>query len=348
MARWTVYLARAASNLEHHLDRLKQWQERFDHDAIVVFPYLTYGTTKRLWIKGRVLEQIDIHSTVSDSGWRNLRNNLKRFSTDEIAGARLRVTFHGQNWELSSDEEGFFESWLELTNPCEARLHTLSLTLLSPIRKTQSHFNFVASVLIPSEKARFGIISDIDDTILVSDATHKRLAAQNMLFKNAFTREAFSGVAQFYQQLHQDKNPIFYVSSSPWNVYDVLLQFLELHDIPMGPLLLRDWGLTPEEILPLEHTKHKRASIEHILNTYPDLPFLLLGDSGQEDPEIYQQTVEAFPGRILGVYIRDVTGLERKQSIEAIAHTISRQGSFLELSHDSELMLKDAKARGFV
>jgi phosphatidate phosphatase APP1 len=201
---------------------------------------------------------------------------------------------------------------------------------------------------VPSEQARFGIISDIDDTILKSDAINKRKAAQKILFGNAFSREAFEGVAKFYQALHQEKNPIFYVSSSPWNVYDVLLQFLELNDIPMGPLLLRDWGLSPEEILPTNHAKHKLAMIRQILHTYPALPFLLLGDSGQEDPEIYSQIVSEFPKRIVGIYIRDVTGQERKRRIETLAKGVSEHQSFLELSHESITMMKDAKTRGLI
>ena len=349
MARWTAYLARATSNLEHRLDKIKQWREHFDDDALVVFPYLTYGTPNKLWLKGRVLEVPNVQSvSANDSRWRNLRNSLKRFSSDEIQGARLRVVFRGQSWEIDSDEEGFFETWLELASACEAKIHSLHLELLSPIRQEQIHLDFIANAIVPSEQARFGIISDIDDTILKSDALSKRKAAQKILFGNAFTREAFEGVAKFYQALHQEINPMFYVSSSPWNVYDVLLQFLELNAIPMGPLLLRDWGLSPEEILPTNHAKHKLSMIRQILHTYPALPFLLLGDSGQEDPEIYSQIVQEFPKRIMGIYIRDVTGQERKRSIEALAKSVSGNQSFLELSHESMTMMGDAKARGLI
>ena len=349
MARWSTYLARAASNLEHRFDKIKQWRERFDEDALVVFPYLTYGTPNKVWLKGRVLEVSSVQNvSATDSRWRNLKNSIKRFSSDEIKGARLRAIFRGQSWEIDSDQEGFFETWLELSSPCEAKIHNLHLELLSPIRPEQKHLNFTANTIVPSEQARFGIISDIDDTILKSDALSKRKAAQKILFGNAFTREAFEGVAEFYQALHQEINPVFYVSSSPWNVYDVLLQFLELNDIPMGPLLLRDWGFSADELLPVHHAKHKLAMIRQILETYPDLPFLLLGDSGQEDPEIYSQIVSEFPKRIVGIYIRDVTGQERKRSIETLAKTVTENQSFLELSHESITMMKDAKARGLI
>ncbi len=349
MARWNSYLARAASNLEHRLDKIKQWRERFDDDALVVFPYLTYGTPNRLWLKGRVLEVLSIQpAAANDSRWRNARNTLKRFSSDEIQGARLRAIFRGQSWEIDSDEEGFFETWLELSSVCEAKLHNIQLELISPIRPEQTHLNFTASIIVPSEQARFGIISDIDDTILKSDSTSKRKAIQKILFGNAFTREAFADVSTLYQALHQGINPVFYVSSSPWNVYDVLLQFLELNDIPMGPLLLRDWGLTPEEILPTHHAKHKLSMIQQILNLYPDLSFLLLGDSGQEDPEIYNQIVDEFPQRILGIYIRDVTDAKRKLSIEPIAQNIAKKDCFFRLLENTREIMEDAKARGLI
>lgn len=348
MTRWTTYLTRVSSNFETHLDKLKKRSEHHDDDALVIFPYLTYGTSQKLWLKGRVLEASDIQVSATDSRWRNLKNTLKRFSSDEVSGASLKLMFRGQSWMLRSDEEGFFETWLELSFPCEAKLHRVNIELLSPIRKEQIHLNFAASVMVPVESARFGIISDIDDTILKSDATSKRKAAQKILFGNAFTREAFDGVAEFYQALHQDQNPIFYVSSSPWNVYDVLLQFLEVNNIPMGPLLLRDWGLSAEEILPTQHSKHKLSTIRQILDTYPHLPFLLLGDSGQEDPEIYRDIIQAFPKQVLGVYIRDVTGATRKQSVEGIAREVTDSGHFMLLDSSSKGMMDDARARGFI
>jgi phosphatidate phosphatase APP1 len=349
MAGWAAFLARVSSDVERRLDKVNHWREHFDTDPLVIFSYLTYGTMHTLWLKGRVLEAYDIKpASKTDSPWRNARNTFKRFSSDEISGATLKAIFRGQSWQLTTDEEGFFEHWLELSTPCEPKLHSVQLELLSPLRPEQTQVHFTASVMVPSVSSSFGIISDIDDTILKSDATRKRKAAQKIIFGNAFSREAFDGVAAFYQTLHQDVNPVFYVSSSPWNVYDVLLQFLELNTIPMGPLLLRDWGLSADEILPSNHVKHKLSTIRQILQTYPDLPFLLMGDSGQEDPEIYKQIVKDYPSRILGIYIRDVPGAERKQDLETIAKAVSEQGVFMKVTSDSLEMMDDAKARGFI
>ena len=84
-------------------------------------------------------------------------------------------------------------------------------------------------------------------------------------------------------------NPFFYISKSPWNLYAPLVEYLEVQQ-PLGPLLLRDFGLRPEK-------EHKRKAIEEILATYPKLKFILSGDSGEEDPEIYSAVVHRHPDR---------------------------------------------------
>jgi phosphatidate phosphatase APP1 len=127
----------------------------------------------------------------------------------------------------------------------------------------------------------------------------------------------FAGVKEFYKALQLGRNgkrnnPFFYVSSSPWNLYDLLTDFMDLNEIPAGPLLLRDFGLNDEKT-PSGHMGHKFKEISNILNAYPQLPFVLIGDSGQEDPKIYHEVVKKFPGRIAAIYIRDVQLKDREK-----------------------------------
>jgi phosphatidate phosphatase APP1 len=129
--------------------------------------------------------------------------------------------------------------------------------------------------------------------------------------KNAHTRTPFPGVSAFYKALQKgtdgiESNPFFYVSSSPWNLFDFLQELLQIHHIPKGPLMLRDIGLSRTQLIAGSHSEHKLEQIRHILATYSQLPFMLIGDSGQEDPSIYLQIVQEFPGRILMIFIRDV------------------------------------------
>ena len=175
-----------------------------------------------------------------------------------------------------------------------------------------------------STQTRVGIISDVDDTILQTFATNLLRVAQLTFLQNAKMRLAFPGVAAFYQALQvgadgQQDNPIFYVSSSPWNLYGLLTEFMALHDIPAGPLCLRDLGIDEDKLITTGHGSHKIEHIEQILTTYPTLPFVLIGDSGQKDPEVYAKIARRFPERILAIYIRDVTEDKRDAEVVGIS-----------------------------
>ena len=90
------------------------------------------------------------------------------------------------------------------------------------------------------------------------------------------------------------------------------IDFLDINDIPEGPLLLRDFGLDANKES-ADHMGHKSKEIKNILLAYPHLNFVLIGDSGQEDPKIYREIVKTFPGRILAIYIRDVQLADREK-----------------------------------
>ena len=146
----------------------------------------------------------------------------------------------------------------------------------------------VAHVLVPSPDAAFGVISDIDDTIVHTNAT-SLLGMARSIIRNAASRLPFEGVADLYRALHVERNPIFYVSSSPWNLYELLHDFMEINGIPHGPMFLQDWGIDESTLILASHTEHKLAQIQTLVDYYPELKFVLIGDSGQHDPEIYLQ-----------------------------------------------------------
>src|SRR5690606_27345865 len=144
--------------------------------------------------------------------------------------------------------------------------------------------------------AEYGIISDIDDTIMRTGATSLLESGRNVLLNNAHTRIPFHGVSQFYKTLQLGRNgkrnnPFFYVSSSPWNNYDLLYHFLELNERPEGPLMNRDIGIDDSKLGHSEHMSHKYKEIENILIPYSKRNFILIGDSGQEDAAIYRDVV---------------------------------------------------------
>jgi phosphatidate phosphatase APP1 len=299
-------------------------------DPVIILPYLGYGTSRRLTVCGRVLEDEGfLPAAAADRRWRNLISFYKRLESDEVAGARLRARGH----ETRTDAEGYFR--FEIPVKAKPGWQEVDLELLDP-----PHVKASARVLIPSARARFGVISDIDDTVVRSQVTNKLRMILTVALSNARTRAPFPGVAAFYRALHGGVNPFFYVSKSPWNLYAPLVEYLEVQGLPQGPLLLRDFGWRSQK-------NHKLKMIEEILTTYPKLPFVLIGDSGEHDPEIYADIVQRFPKRIRAVYIRSVDP-RRISAIEKLAREIAKTGCQLILAAEAEPAAAHAAAGGLI
>ena len=143
---------------------------------------------------------------------------------------------------------------------------------------------------------------------------------------------------------------MLYVSRAPWGMYDMLGEFFRQHEVPVGPVLfLREWGLSWRHPLPRKAEDHKRELISHMLALYGNLPFVLIGDSGQHDPEVYAKIVSDHPGRILAVYIRNVSrDAGRIVEIKRLAASIAAAGSSLVLAANSAAMTKHAVSLGFI
>jgi phosphatidate phosphatase APP1 len=333
MRRSVRTLTRLISEVESAVDWVR-FRHRRDGPFRIV-PYRGHGTTDTLYVRGRVLEGKAIPpASEHDSAWRNLANTVRRLETDEVPAARVRVLAGEATMETVADEEGYFEFALDAHTFTGGRevWRAVDLELLDPVAKDGSACKSVARVLVPPEQSKFGVISDIDDTVVKTDVTNLLRMLRLVFLTNAWTRLPFEGVAAFYRALHrgdagETTNPIFYVSSSPWNLYDLLHEVFEVHGIPAGPLFLKDYGIAREVLLSLGHREHKLRSIEHILETHPGLPFVLVGDSGQQDPEIYYEVARRYPGRIRVVYIREVSvGEARDAELKAITAEMARLG----------------------
>ena len=299
-------------------------------DPVIVLPYLGYGTARKLTVRGRVLQDEGFAPAAdADTRWRNLVAFYKRLESDEVPRARLRAC--GQ--ETLTDAEGYFR--FELAAKAKPGWHDVEIELLHPWNAKA-----VASVLVPSPRARFGVISDIDDTVVRSNVTSKLRMILTVALSNSRTRAPFAGVAAFYRALHAGVNPFFYVSKSPWNLYAPLIEYLEVQGLPQGPLMLRDFGFRTEK-------QHKRKAIEDILQTYPKLPFVLSGDSGEQDPEIYADIVHRFPKRVRAIYIRSVSP-KRVGEIEKLAREVAKTGCQLVLGTEAVAAAAHAAAEGLI
>jgi phosphatidate phosphatase APP1 len=325
---------------------------------IQIVTYRSYGTPLRLYVKGRVLVDKGItQSEETDTTWQNLLNMYRRFESDEIPNARVQLTLQEQTHTITTDAEGYFVLNIEPKEPLELEdiWHPIDIELVeAPVSNFERGVKETAYVLVPPLDAEYGIISDIDDTIMRTGATSLLESGRNILLNNAHTRIPFHGVSKFYQSLQLGRNgkrnnPFFYVSSSPWNNYDLLYHFLELNDIPQGPLLLRDFGIDETKLGHSDHMSHKYHEIENILITYPKLNFILIGDSGQQDASIYREVVKNYPGRIMAIYIRDVEIPKHAQKVEKIFDEFKQDGNVdMLLVKDTAAAAEHAAKNGFI
>jgi len=335
-------------------------------DPIQVLPYRGFGTAGRLELAGRVLEDEGGRSQGrDDSLWLNVLATWKRMESDEVPGARVVARLGGQSWEAVSDGEGYVRWEIEPPPEVAAALAgggwvdvEVEIAEL-PGDLARRHGlarggRAVGEALVPSPDARFAVVSDLDDTVVETGATQTLVMARNTFLRNAHTRLPFEGVGALYRALARGgasggPNPVFYVSSSPWNLYDLLRDFLSLHGLPDGPLLLQDFGLDRTKLFVAHHDDHKLAQIRRVLATYPHLPLVLLGDSGQRDPEIYRKVVEEHPERVLAVYLRDVTRTPgRSAEIADLWRETVEGGVEMVLAPDTVAAAESAAARGWI
>jgi phosphatidate phosphatase APP1 len=322
----------------------------------LVEPYIGYGTPSRLLLSGRVLRDRGvILSSELDSRWRNLRNTFRRFRTGELAGARVRARFDRFEARAVTDGEGYFWAEIDLPEPlATSSWQALDVELFHSDDGSAPVAAAKAEVLVPPESARFGVISDIDDTVVTTNVTSTLQMLTTVLFSNAYVRTPFEGIAAFYRALQHgatgaEGNPIFYVSNGPWNFYGLLVEFFRLNGVPLGPLFLRDFGMHMAFSFKRSHGGHKLAHIERILTMYDRLPFVLIGDSGERDPEIYTEVVRRHPRRIRAIYIRSVDQRpERLSAIAALAEEVRKTATQFVLAPDSAFAAAHAAGEGLI
>lgn len=368
--RGLVWLARGVARLIQLL-MLPVWRRPRQRPATVL-AYRGYGNRTELRITGRVVEDTRGPSThVAESLWADIKRIYRALASRPVPGAEVRLCHGTSEQSVQADENGFFTARLLYTplpagsaarqgKPASAddpehdpvweqvEVELVRPAFDEPVRKR-------ACVLVPTERARMVVISDIDDTVMVTGVAHKLLMLWRLFAKPGASRVPFPGVAAFYRALYagstgDQQNPMLYVSRAPWTIYPELDRFFELHEIPIGPVLhLRDWGISFHHPLPKQQLSHKLDAIEQMLELYPDLPFVMLGDSGQHDPEIYSEVARNHPRRIQAVYIRDVTGTARRtEEIQVLARELRKAGADLVLTDSTLAMAHHAVGSGWI
>ncbi|MBI1257929.1 MAG: DUF2183 domain-containing protein [Chloroflexi bacterium] len=349
--------------VETRYDSIKfKWRQHRGLGKLLIMPFIGYGTAESLFIKGRVLRDKNISEPMATtSTLTNLIDTYKRFQSDEIPRATIRASFGDYSREAVTNEEGFFEFELQPGPLPVSDDHTYLIDLeirdypgkaRNPVEPAE--FKAQGQVIVPPDSAQFGVISDIDDTVLMSNVAHPIVLARNTFLENAHTRLPFEGVAKLYQALRRGAdgshfNPVFYVSSSAWNIYDVLRDFFVVREIPTGALFLSEYNLDENTFIFQNRREHKIGAIETIMKTYPQLKFVLIGDSSEKDPLIYREITQRDPQRIQAIYIRTAT-LSRKRDarLQAIVRDVEALGVPIMLVKDSVEAAEHAVANGLI
>jgi phosphatidate phosphatase APP1 len=222
-------------------------------------------------------------------GWRS-------FTTSPVNHARVLIQVGDQIHETYSDRSGYVDC--RVTGELEPGWGSVRLS-------TEGARPVDAPIRVVDPSVKFGVISDIDDTVMVTALPRPLLAAWNTFVLDEHARMAVPGMAVLYERLvaANPGSPVFYLSTGAWNVAPALNRFLSRHLYPAGPLLLTDWGPTPDRWF-RSGQEHKRTTLRRLAGEFPDIRWLLIGDDGQHDQEIYSEFAHAHPENVTAVAIR--------------------------------------------
>lgn len=295
---------------------------------IKIVNYTGYGNANKLVCRGRVLVDKDTDSLEHDSFLKDFIKSYRRVESNEIPYQVLNAKWGGFTKEIKTNSEGFYllEQKFKDFEP-QKRFETFSLSILKAHKKDnwlKARINTVGKIMFPPSTAKFGVVSDIDDTILKSDvlSRFKLKMFYNALFVKASKRMPIYDANTWYNKLldgnGKEGNPFFYVSHSPWNLYTYLNEFLSINNFPEGPVLLRDFGMNKKDALQ-NYKTHKADEVENILKMYPKLPFILIGDGGEKDAHIYLKLKEKYPKQIKAIFIRRLGDAKHQAKIEKLS-----------------------------
>ena len=337
LGHWLLRLERAYDGLRH-----RRAGDRTPTDFRIEC-YLGHGGTEGVVVRGRVVDDPEPSEAVEgEQVHQAVHRVLRHFVTGELPGVPLRVTVGDATAETATDGDGYFRLTL---HPDPATLvspwTTGTVELAGDYRGLTGPRSAPVEVLVPAPEARFGIVSDVDDTVLQTGVQRLGQMLRQTFTGSALTRTSFPGAPELYRDLAGAANPVFYVSSSPWNLHAFLVAFLRHQRLPLGPVLLRDLLGTAGG------REQKGGRIEEILRLHPDLPFVLMGDSGEKDPQVYAEIVRDHPRRVLAVYIREVRLDPGDGRVEEVSDAWDHDVPFV-LAADSDVVRRHAVSLGLL
>ena len=273
-------------------------------------------------VRVRVVEAPELPGDSRIPYWDVAQSNLQRYAALRLVGVEVQLTIDGHTATETTDAHGFANFAVPVPNLTVGWHDARAVT--TPIEHGESASG-IGRVVKPSLKAPFMVVSDIDDTILLTGITEGAAMVARTVLREANQRRAIPGMSSLYRGLargvanrggsRKPEPTFFYVSTGSWSFYPFLEQFVQLRAFPQGPMFLTDWGPT-ERYVRRSGAEHKRGAIRRLLEAYPDMPFVLIGDSGQRDPLTYAEMAREFPDRMKLIIIRQVGPADEQRNIE--------------------------------
>lgn len=280
-------------------------------------PYLkTYrgiGSKEICLVHGHLFKGLSLQrEKPSKRFFSNAREMLKRFMVSPFHDQEVKIILGDKVTTVKTDETGYF--YLSIPHDLNKGWHQYKVRYSSEGRKIQRK----GEILIADPESI--IVSDIDDTILVSHSTSILKKLYLLLSRNSEQRKPFKGIVDSYRQLEKSEILFVFVSSSEWNLYDFIIGFCEYYDFPKGVYFLQDIKKWKDLFRSGggDHS-HKKQKIEILMELFPDTKFHLVGDSGQKDPVIYAQLAKEHKNTVESIHIRDI----RKKKAKRINHILN-------------------------
>lgn len=284
--------------------------------VVRIEPFTGYGSTGWVRVLARTVlappSRVTSAPPSAEPSVRSVRG-WRSFATSQVGYSVLDVEIGGATHQVHADRGGYVDAVVPAD--LDPGWHQVRLS-------SGGSQAVLESVLVVDPQVTGGIVSDIDDTVMVTRVPRPLLAAWNSLVLDENARQPVPGMAVLYDRLTRDapSAPVFYLSTGAWNSAPALRRFLRRHGYPDGPLLLTDWGPTQTGWF-RSGRAHKEAQLDRLLRELPGVRWLLVGDDGQHDPEIYARTAGAHPDRVRGVVIRELTA-----SQQVLAHGTTGPG----------------------
>lgn len=302
--------------------RLDDWIHRYRERRAVkrertpgVIPYIGYGSTEWVRVLGRVLYMPSSNGTSGadqdDTSFQPVVAQVSRvrgwrsFMSVHVPYYPVRVLIDGHPvTEVASDRGGVIDHVIPVK--LSPGWHTISLQASGA--RSEHSVEAHSPVYVVDPESNFGLISDVDDTILNTALPKPLVAAWNSFVVDEHARTSTPGMPVLYDHLlaKHPGAPVIYLSTGAWNVAPALTRFLERNLYPIGSLLLTDWGPTTDRWF-RSGKEHKTRELSRLAREFPHMKWVLVGDDGQHDEELYQQFATAHPENVVAVMIRQLS-----------------------------------------